>query len=778
MAEINKSAQEYREEYLQKKNTVLSLLDKTIAFYEEENSIDKVEALSNLKQNVQNGIFSIVVVGEFSVGKSTLLNALMQKRILPSFSSETTATVNFLRHKEHSDNGCAGRVFYNDGSTKDLENTDLETIEKYVSTKGSDVASNVKHLDLYLESDFLKDNVTLVDSPGLNGLAAGHREITERQILESHASIFLFTSKQPGRKSDFEFIHELRTKVNTIIFVLNQIDDIHPEEGQTVEDVTNSIKKSFKNQFENAKIPEIWPVSARNALRGRDVELGKDFSEEQKKGLITDSRIEDFESRLMSFLTKGEKTKEQLLAPLDKILSVVKETRDIFKNEVEVLSTKTDTTEIENKISDISEVLKQLENQLEQNKLDVGKKVSTVLEEIQYSILSKIDKQAEKQLAELDRVEDLDELNVIVQNFESKFISRIKMLAQEQDDDFRYKLNSLVQLEYMNQSDEIIENINSINSDVQLSIDNHFSNQEYALNISLKDITDKVKSLENQLQEAQEKADKITDDFMAAKIAERKVDEIKSNIRSLNDSKDVIESQMLPPIERYTEEVFNKRTFTDHGFLGWIWTGIFGEKRKSHMEQKIDSKAYDDAKARQDSKIQEKENQINELKEELQNLVSENNTSPETLDLKRIKQNALVNDLREKITQENEIAKKEIEEKYKSVIKRCKYDLEDYCDIIATSVKLQISKHLRESKQNYTTAIMNILESNLKVEINEKKDYLESLKHQINASETDRNNHIELLQKKIADLNQLLEETSDFQAEVIAINADVISEEV
>ena len=154
MENVNKTAQEYREEYLQKKNKVLSLLDKTIAFYQKENVSDKIEGFSNLRKNVENGVFSIVVVGEFSAGKSTFLNALMKKRILPSFSNETTATVNFLRHKEHAENGTAGQVFYYDGTVKNLENTNLETVEKYVSTKGDNVTSEIQHLDLYLDSDF------------------------------------------------------------------------------------------------------------------------------------------------------------------------------------------------------------------------------------------------------------------------------------------------------------------------------------------------------------------------------------------------------------------------------------------------------------------------------------------------------------------------------------------------------------------------------------------------------------------------------------------------
>lgn len=198
------TSEESRKAYAERKNQVLDLLLSAKDYYAKEESADKAEIFETLYNELLNGEFSIVVVGEFSAGKSTLLNALMGERILPSFTNETTATVNFLRHSEKASNGEAGRVYYNNGDEESLKDATLATIEKFVSTRGDDVAKKVDHLDLYLDSEFLKDGVTLVDSPGLNGVADGHREITEAQILKSHASIFLFNSDHPGSKTDFE----------------------------------------------------------------------------------------------------------------------------------------------------------------------------------------------------------------------------------------------------------------------------------------------------------------------------------------------------------------------------------------------------------------------------------------------------------------------------------------------------------------------------------------------------------------------------------------------
>ena len=75
----NLNAEESRREHNERKGEILSLLDKTIGFYEKEEGMEKnKDVFEKLKQDLENGEFSIVVVGEFSAGKSTLLNALMK----------------------------------------------------------------------------------------------------------------------------------------------------------------------------------------------------------------------------------------------------------------------------------------------------------------------------------------------------------------------------------------------------------------------------------------------------------------------------------------------------------------------------------------------------------------------------------------------------------------------------------------------------------------------------------------------------------------------------
>ena len=168
--------------YEERKEKIISLLKDTGEYLRGHDKEDDAESIFKLQTDVEKNLFSVVLIGEFSVGKSTLLNALMHRRMLPSFKKETTATVNFLRHTSQAPNGEAGIVYYRNGETKTLPDLNVATIAKFVSTEGDSgdntIAKTVEKVDLFLDSKFLEDGVMLVDSPGLNGITENLEDIT------------------------------------------------------------------------------------------------------------------------------------------------------------------------------------------------------------------------------------------------------------------------------------------------------------------------------------------------------------------------------------------------------------------------------------------------------------------------------------------------------------------------------------------------------------------------------------------------------------------------
>ena len=331
---------DYKKEYNERKAAVIELLRGCINFYTGLERAEQVSTLEDLESDVKNGRFSIVVVGQFSAGKSTFLNSLMGEKYLPSFTTETTATVNFLRSVNESPTGKSLiRVNYKGGDKEECDDVTLENIEKFVSTRGDNVAQKIESVEVFLDSPYLNDGVSLVDSPGLNGVLEGHEQITNDQIDRSHAAIFMFNAKQPGSKTDYEKLNHLLKRCNSVLIVLNQ-KDLIKESEQTMEEVVDTLKKNYSKWFDTKDLPEIFPISAYQALVARSARSldynGKDnFSESERKQLLDSSEIEKFEDRLTRYLTQGEKARKELLSPVEKVRTFLRETEASLSERIE-----------------------------------------------------------------------------------------------------------------------------------------------------------------------------------------------------------------------------------------------------------------------------------------------------------------------------------------------------------------------------------------------------------------------------------------------------------
>ena len=776
----NLNAEESRREHNERKGEILSLLDKTIEFYEKEEEMEKNKNIfEKLKQDLENGEFSIVVVGEFSAGKSTLLNALMKKRILPSFTNETTATVNFLRHKEKSKGGEAGTVFYKDETTKNLDNDNLETIQRYVTTKGEEVVSTVEHLDLYLDSEFLKDGVTLVDSPGLNGIAEGHREITEQQILKSHASIFLFSCDHPGSKTDFEFLNELQKKVKTIIFVLNKIDSIKVHEGETVEGIIQTLKANYRKQFPEATtVPEIWPVAAYPALVARNKETldyagKKERSEHEKKELEKESRLVDFEDRLMNFLVHGEKTQQQLLAPVERVIAVNKEIRENFEKEVELLESKIDEKDLQEKIENLKDSIEERKKENLDKKGRITNDLNKSIEEVRNEFSAEFSKFSNKKLREIDEIDDLDEIKYYFENFEKEFMRKARDNFFNVEENLKDSIITLVQNEYITNLNSITEKLNDSDNTININLENHLNTDIGIFEVGLEGMIAKKNELEQQLQKLKKEEEEMEAKSIISQKNKLKKDKLERELSNLRENVETVENRMLPSIREEYQTV--RRKEKRGGIFGILGNIFLGEKDVMDSERVIfGEEEREEAKKDRDNKLKDLNSKIMQKEEEMNNISYED---PSYIQFKQTRKSAEISEIINKINEIEIENTKEIDKKYAKEIKKHKRKLRDYCDDISGELERKLKKELRNLKEIYTNIIIEIVEANISEDVKSKERYLENLIKDMNDSEENKNMKIEVLKQKIEDLNGIMAEAINLQSEIENIEIDVIRQE-
>ncbi|QKG29784.1 dynamin family protein [Campylobacter sp. RM16187] len=194
----------------------------------------------------------IAIVGQFSSGKSTFLNALLGFDILPTGVTPVTARLTRIKYGENF----SLRVDYKNGKELSLN---VNEIAKFVDQRV--YSDEVKELCIYAPNPILK-LVNFIDTPGLNSLSSSDTNIT-KEVLDSVSSvIWLSLIENAARASELNDLQEfLQNTGKTAICVLNQKDKLGEIE---LENVLSHAKITFDGIFE-----EIIAISAKQANLAR-----------------------------------------------------------------------------------------------------------------------------------------------------------------------------------------------------------------------------------------------------------------------------------------------------------------------------------------------------------------------------------------------------------------------------------------------------------------------------------------------------------------------------
>ena len=279
-------------------------------------------------ERVRKEEFVVVVAGELSCGKTTLLNAMLQRPLLTMDVDECTATVSFLRHPPPD----GVKVHFRDGSPpKAVASAEISDYTSRLSRMGKDtVADLVDHIDVFVESPFLRNGVLLVDTPGTNTTTANHQRITNDQIDRSHAAVFVTRADAPITRSDRDFLDRITESVARIFVVVNKIDYVSDSDvPRVLEAVKNKVQESLRDA--TAKVYAVVGVSAATAMLARTGKGPEKLMPHDRRkiddpgfrnALLDESRILGFESSLERYLfIEDEKGRDLLHSPLEVIRS-------------------------------------------------------------------------------------------------------------------------------------------------------------------------------------------------------------------------------------------------------------------------------------------------------------------------------------------------------------------------------------------------------------------------------------------------------------------------
>ena len=199
--------------------------------------------ISALQDKVLENKLYVVVVGLFKRGKSTLINSLLEKNILPSSVTPVTALITIVEFNENP----SAKVYFTDGQIKDIE---IESVEEYVAEeKNPDNNKKVNYVRIFENAEILK-YVSLVDSPGLGSAYEHNTQATLAFIPRIDAALFLLSADIPVSAIDLKLLEELQQHVSKIIFVFNKADLLKEEDLQKLVKHNKSVLSKALQQNE------------------------------------------------------------------------------------------------------------------------------------------------------------------------------------------------------------------------------------------------------------------------------------------------------------------------------------------------------------------------------------------------------------------------------------------------------------------------------------------------------------------------------------------------
>ncbi len=319
------------------KNITQKELVDSISFIDKLKSVQQnafiTDELIALKQKLNDTSFRIAVVGEFRSGKSTFINAFIGQDILKHAVDETTATITYITNVDKNDcrNGTC-EVYLHSGKKITLPN--FERLAEFTTAQSNqNVADNVKSTHIYLHFLDVNYPVIIVDTPGLNGLADKHREMTIEEIKKAHACIYVCSIRGLSL-SDIDFIQNLLQYQSQFIFIQNFIDQLRAGEGETVQGKLDMMKKILIEKIQTDDLNfdyELCGVSALKALVGHDKSIRflynsdtAEITEKQRMQLYNESNFHQFLQILENFIKTG-KYKKIILSSVQQTLITITE---------------------------------------------------------------------------------------------------------------------------------------------------------------------------------------------------------------------------------------------------------------------------------------------------------------------------------------------------------------------------------------------------------------------------------------------------------------------
>jgi small GTP-binding protein len=284
---------------------------------------------------VKRDKIEVVFVGKLSTGKTTIINALLGKDLLPTGIGTITKSINTILKSDEN----KLEVIYDNGVSEFYSLSDVEVVNQ---------KSHLKALNVHLV-DFPFSSIVFIDTPGFDELKQDLENLTLSRIPTADAVIFVLDITKGLTKKDKEFFDDYVIKFlrDKIFIVFNKLDIV-------------------KDEVSDAEIQKI-----KNTLG--------DFSVFVVSAKEKDENFQEFKQKLFDYLSETSKT--QIIK--NRISSIIKTIEDVSRKQLSLIIENRQKTkeELEEKLNVLLKKKAELDKILNELRKKVDETIHTLINE-------------------------------------------------------------------------------------------------------------------------------------------------------------------------------------------------------------------------------------------------------------------------------------------------------------------------------------------------------------------------------------------------------------
>jgi GTP-binding protein EngB required for normal cell division len=216
------------------------------------------EQLAAVLDRLDAARLRVLVVGEAKRGKSTLVNALLGREVLPSGVTPLTAVATTVRYGEDE----RAEVRFLDGHD---EKHALAALPDLVTERGNPGnRRRIAGVTVYVAAPMLTGGVELVDTPGTGSVFESGTQTAHEALRSMDAAVFVLTADPPVSASERDLLEQVAQLSVTTFTVLNKADHLdEPGRAEALEFTRRVLNEA-------GHPGPVYPMSARTALGGAD----------------------------------------------------------------------------------------------------------------------------------------------------------------------------------------------------------------------------------------------------------------------------------------------------------------------------------------------------------------------------------------------------------------------------------------------------------------------------------------------------------------------------